>query len=397
LYGQEQVRDSFVPSQFNGKGIAPNDKALDYFAVSYSNVRLGGGLSVSPTIPYIKVLHDGGPIKGLFTFGSPFSGDAVPEVSFKFNNTTRKDYYATGITLKVIKSTKINLPIPIILIDLYNPVLRVINYGSADISNVTADIALVDENACDGPFTGSNALPLVRIPLSAGVGTKGIFSGAFVEQKIPPLYSDAPRRCAFGFLNYESNGLGVWRIPFSTIVFHRPPSPLGQLPLSQTYDVNLVAGRQNYSVEVPISQMVPSGQADFIKLRIASDTWSTFDMEVAVNSSDGQAIPLGKLHLEYFSAGRNLRLAHSQFRKLSLPLTAALKRFVVEVTENPFNREDVVVVVKYPEYNNHFEESRAALETDLAQLLRRSRSKARMCIVTDTSESDCYDMRDFGY
>lgn len=397
LFGQQQVQTLFVPSQFAGKGIAPNDDALKFFAVSYRNVRSGGHLSVSPAIPYLEVLRDGGPIKGIFSFGSPFSGDAVPEVSFKINNTTRKDYYATGIILKVTKSTKVILPIPVIVIDLSDPVLQVVNYGSSDITNVSADIALIDEHACDVPFTGNDALPLARVSLAPAAGTKGIFSGAFSEQKIPPLYKDAWRRCAFGFLNFDSEGTGSRRIPFSTIIFHRAPPILANLPPSQTYDVNLAAGKQDYSVDVPISQVVQSGQADFIKLRIASDAWSTFETEVAINSSEGTLIPLGKLKLEYFSAGQDLKLAHSHFRKLSLPLTAALKSFVVEVAENPYNSEDVVVVVNYPEYDHHLEEGRAALETDLAQLLRRSRSKARMCVVLDMHGSDCYDRRDFGY
>jgi len=394
--GQQNVQGSFVPSQFTGKGIEPNDEALKSFEVTYSNVRSNGGLSVHPVIPYVKTLREGGPIKSIFSFGSPFTGDAVPEVSFKINNTTKNSYYATGITLRVIKSTKIIEPIPVLVFDLYNPILHLVNYGSAQISNVSADIALVDEHACLSPFGGDGALPLARVLIAPVVGATNYFSGPFSEEKIPPLYRDAPARCGFGFLNFDSERGKRWRIPFSTIVFHRPPFPLAPLPPSQTYDVSLPAGRQNYSVEVPISQVVPSGQADFIKLRIVSDAWASFEIEAAMNSSNGQSIPLGKLDLEYFNAGGDIKLAHSQFRKLDLALTPALRKFVLEVAENPFNSEDVIVLVNYPEYDRHFVDSRAALDSDLAQLLRKSRRKADMCVVGDLDGSDCLDMRSLG-
>jgi hypothetical protein len=89
-------------------------------------------------------------------------------------------------------------------------------------------------------------------------------------------------------------------------------------------------------------------------------------------------------------------LAHSQFRKLDLALTPALRKFVLEVAENPFNSEDVIVLVNYPEYDRHFVDSRAALDSDLAQLLRKSRRKADMCVVGDLDGSDCLDMRSLG-
>ena len=186
-------------------------------------------------------------------------------------------------------------------------------------------------------------------------------------------------------------------MPFSTVIFHRAHVPLGPRVPSMTYDVHLAAGRENYAVEVPISQAVPSGQADFIKLKISSDAWASFDAQVEMNSADGSVIQLGNLHLEYFASGQNIKLDHKHFRRLDLHLTATLLKYIRYVAENPLNNKDVVVVVT-PEYSRDLFGGRAALEADLVELLRKTRDEATMCIVPEVGENDwndCYDERGF--
>jgi len=96
--------------------------------------------------------------------------------------------------------------------------------------------------------------------------------------------------CALGQLAYKTEDGDKEVFNFRMLVNLNPLGAGAPAPPTYTYDVFLPAGKANYKINVPISQVIPPGMTDHFLLRIATDKSAHFNLRVSLYDTEEKTL-----------------------------------------------------------------------------------------------------------
>jgi hypothetical protein len=297
--------------------------------VSYVLDKMDGGFRIRPSVGYLSKLEAGGPIADLAFLYSPFD-PAFPLVDLKVVNNSSKTIFFTNAVFEVEQSRMDPTPIPVIPADKFAANaqhIELINDGWGNIDECFLKFNLVADGqptSYDGPFQNEVKVgPFVEsinVDISsafekAGVNNAAIKGLQWTEKsgdsitvvgtagRQRTLSREQYRReqlnafgqfpdniaVAQGEIVYSGGGQPQRRVKFSTHVYVMNEDRVGvPAPPTAQYDVFFKVEGSDYTVDVPISQAIKTGEADRFTFRIgaAKSSLHRFRLKLLYNGGE---------------------------------------------------------------------------------------------------------------
>jgi hypothetical protein len=274
----------------------------------YEDQRDTGRLVVRPRDPYLDVLRAGGPLTVHDYWNSLWEDTfSWPTLDVKVVNNSARTVFFDRARFQVSESRPDLRPVPVIHGVEYvtNRVyLPLVNSGWGPLEDCVFRFRLTrgDEPV---PCTGEYSQPLSS---SGGLVDEEPFIAALREGgwgvAPPPADPDdysyrrfsGPAAVASGVLEYsqtELDGSRSRRANPVTMRFVFGESPLGApMPPSWTYQVKLRPDGRDYTVTVPVSQVLAAGEADRFLFKVAADRSSLHQFDLILGYLGGELEPV---------------------------------------------------------------------------------------------------------
>jgi hypothetical protein len=241
------------------------------FTLTYQYDRRNGKIEITPSMPYLSSLSEGGPIRGVPYWWSAF-GWQFPKLSIKVVNNTDRTLELTEAAIAV-KDSKINTD-PVILIheDLNNVGhFEIVNEGWGKVLKPSFRLGIASRSACDAFPTKE---PTEFISRDTFDGGDNVPIASFV-----PIGLRGERVvCVFGTMQFATESGAQKSLKIYTLASLVQPGPGAPRPPDYLYDVFLKAGEAGYSKRIPISEAVKPGDVEHFLIRIGTDKSASFDL-----------------------------------------------------------------------------------------------------------------------
>ncbi len=294
-----------------------------------------GELVVRPKMAYLNNMKSDGPVLPywLEIFNFP-----LPVFGVLSNNQTDHDVVLSSMELRVLKRQPTKVPWLIPSQPRYSDdkqlKLSITDYAHDDFSGgdpwITYDILPIDDSTTELISTdsaASNAELLMSLPnvefdsefanKSIGIPEselteaqrernrwQAVFgdSASFnIEKSLvpsPDIYNSA---VIFGWLNY-TNAVGEKRrMKFASRIFLKPPGGPGRIRPDYLYSVMIDASGPPETITIPLGQLVEAGGQDCFVFSITATEPSLMEIDVVLQSTNGDEVDLGRLDIETFS------------------------------------------------------------------------------------------------
>lgn len=254
-------------------------------------------LSITPDMPYLTAVNNGGELIGFRYWNSPFVWD-YPRLSFKVVNNTSDTIFLNQINVTVKESKINNNPIPIFFENFYDVgSISIVNEGFGQIINPKIDFNILDEKqaetlqtydkfAFDRSFSGH--FDTLSIPMA------DLIPDTLLKQLTVPVVA------VVGRISYSTETGESRTNTFRTRVSLAMPPPGAPAPPSAEYDLYLEAGKEKYTITTAISQAIKPGDYDNFVLKVASDKYSSFTLDIDVKSITGISFIKDNVRLSIF-------------------------------------------------------------------------------------------------
>jgi hypothetical protein len=262
--------------------------------LTYSYERLGKKIVIKPDMPYLSLLSQGGPIRGLQYWWSPFQWQ-FPNLSVKINNNTKHTLFLTEVIVNV-KDSKVNIdPVLIVKENFYNVGnFDIINEGWGKVINPKIEFMVRDVSLYEKTFPAFAPDHLVQLK------TFSDRARITVLGRVPPELRNNRLVCVFGKIYYSTENNRKHTIKFKTRVSLVRPGPARPAPPNYIYDLFLKSGEFGYTKRLPISQKIGPGEVDHFLVRVATDKSSQFDLAFSFRATSGAELSGSAVLLDIF-------------------------------------------------------------------------------------------------
>jgi len=303
---------------------APTNRSL-----TYRSEMISDEIHIWPESDYLSALYKGGPISGMEYWYTPFSWE-FPELDIKIVNNRAKTMFFTNAKFRIVES-KVN-PQPILVIErnLYNLLhFRLVNEGWGHIRDCIVKFNIKD---LEESFSFTDPLPFIiskdgidseyNIDITNALGQLGVKFRDPAHTNInygssEPVIDSGPFGRVvqvYGTIRFKFDTVAEKdrevTVKFSTHVSLFYPGPGAPAPPTYLYEVMFRLDESNYELDVPISQVLKSGEADRFKLKIGAPKSSVHQFQLTLMYGSGQAITSPMVNL-------SLLLPRSQVRYIS--------------------------------------------------------------------------------
>ena len=272
-------------------------------------------VSIVPKVGYLEKVKSGLPLIASQKT-QPFDVN-FPRISIKSTNNTGATTLFDTLSIIVKKSKIDTTPIPIFVYDPWNVGnILLVNEGYGPIVNPTIKFGIFDcrdqgiERRPED-FSLSETLPQINDSFNF-----------LVKNIVPSKLIREHTVCVSGILSYSTHVGKTLSNGFQTKVSLVMPGPGAAAPPSQEYDVFLEAGKENYTLDVPISQGLKAGDFDNFLIKIATNKSAEFELSVLIKTIGGREIRAGDMKLSFFvprSVASDVMQLEQQKRRMASP------------------------------------------------------------------------------
>jgi hypothetical protein len=124
--------------------------------------------------------------------------------------------------------------------------------------------------------------------------------------------SEGGEMVIYGELLYQNERLQPRSVRFKTRARFVGNLMHAALMLSETYGIQLKAGRRGYDIRVPIAHYMRPGEADRFAIKLMTDKSSVWDMSIDLKSIGGQRIRRTRIELETFVPNDVTSIEHTK-------------------------------------------------------------------------------------
>ncbi|MGH1451327.1 MAG: hypothetical protein ACRBBM_18130 [Pseudomonadaceae bacterium] len=260
------------------------DPSFDDLKAEYTNTSSEDGLQIRPVMSYLDTINSGGELIGFRYWNKPFQWD-FPRLSLKAVNNTENTIFLNKIFVTVKKS-KIHLePIPIFKENFWNVGnVEVVNEGFGNIVNPEFKFKILDAIDAES-ITSYDKLEFSKTFEGEYDGLDVPIMDLVSEELLEKI--ELPVVCVMGIMSYELPSGKRHSVKFKTRVALRMPPPGVPAPPTYEYDLFLEAGKYGYTKEIDISQAIKPSEFDHFLLKVATDKYADFDIDLKILSLSG--------------------------------------------------------------------------------------------------------------
>lgn len=260
------------------------DPSFEDLKIEYTNSSSEEGLQIRPVMTYLDTISNGGELVGFRYWNKPFQWD-FPRLSLKAVNNTENTIFLNKIQVTVKKS-KIHMePIPIFKENFWNVGnVEVVNEGFGNIVNPEFTFKILDATKAE-TITSYDDLIFSKFFDGEYDGLDFPIKDLISEELLEKL--DLPVVCVMGIMSYQLPSGRKHSVKFKTRVSLRMPPPGVPAPPTYEYDLFLEAGKYGYTKEINISQAIKPSEFDHFLLKVATDKYADFDINLKVVSLSG--------------------------------------------------------------------------------------------------------------
>jgi hypothetical protein len=290
------------------KELADGDMGDPSLLLTYEYERLVHRIIVRPKMPYLDLLHSGGPIRPV----GAMDMWQFPRLSLKLVNNTDQTIVVSEVAVRVDTSIIDDDPIP--KLDYMTTSLFFFNDGWGPFRNASVRFDVRREEACESggidwsvsnfPYhqTLGDFRDTAYVELPEGLDERPLLKLSPSEakhRKQHPEESSYDQRCyicALGLMRYKTNKGEAREIKFQAPLFR---CDAGDMDLGSDifYNLFLTAGRQKYTLYRSLSRMLKKGDAAQFILMIATDKSARFDLSFSLRGADGVSISADPVEL----------------------------------------------------------------------------------------------------
>ena len=301
--GPDRLVDNIF-DESSGENNRPKDPE---FTLTYDYDRVDGKIVVTPKMPYLSRVSEGGPVVGIRYEWSPFAWQ-FPKLSIKIVNNTDRTLELSEAAVRVSESAINTDPVIVIQENMYNVGdFAIQNEGWGKVVDPSLDFDIAKEGTCDTFPHDQPSIHITRSTFSAGDNVP-------IIENVPSALKSDGAVCVFGKIRFRTES-GVKRsLKFSTLVSLVKPGPGAPAPPDYLYDLFLKAGEAGYTTRIPVSEEVKPGDVDHFLIRIGTDKSATFNLAVSFLSKPDVSLPPTQVLLSVFVPRSQVQASHLRSR-----------------------------------------------------------------------------------